>query len=437
MGKDSQMSDRISAMLVSFVVIVGYFAFGLYIKSNVSGDALLILISVFLGVLSAGFLQVLSYWIGSSVADRNKDTVIAGQLPTVPQAPVPPVPSPPVVIPPPQPLPQPPLPPTPQQPPAPPQPAPKPPPTPEPAPPSGRQTGITATVFSEAEPDNIHVAYPDVTPRWSDRLSVALPFHFHGTRPKVQVWGPKGSAVCEIVDVGPWYDVRPGWPVDPYWTTGARPHAESDSRTNGAAIDLSPATAAACGIDGEGKVDWAFVDASAVPSPATPAPVTTTGVTKHIWPLQSECPAFYGDPDSAGWEAANLVEVTCPWPLHIDGQTVHAISIHKKCAESLREVLEAIWEACGKDLSKISALKYDIYDGSFNNRSMRGSTQKSMHAYGCAIDFDAADNPFHSDTHSFTADSIIVQTFEAAGWVWGGRWMSPDAMHLQAARVHP
>jgi hypothetical protein len=296
-------------------------------------------------------------------------------------------------------------------------------------------TGITATVFSESEADNAKVAYPDVTPGWSDRPSVALPFHFHGTRPKVQVWGPKGSAVCEIVDVGPWYDGRPGWPADPYWTTGARPHAESDSRTNGAAIDLSPAAASAVGISGKGKVDWAFVDAIAVPPSIEPS--ATAGITKHIWPLQSECAAFYGDPDSAGWEKANLVEVPCPWPLQIEGKTVHAISIHSKCADSLREVLEAIWEACGRDVSKISELRYDRYDGSFNNRPIRGSTTKSMHAYGCAIDFDAADNPFHSETHLFTSDSIIVQKFEAAGWVWGGRWMSPDAMHAQAARVHP
>ncbi len=99
-------------------------------------------------------------------------------------------------------------------------------------------------------------------------------------------------------------------------------------------------------------------------------------------------------------------------------------------------MLEAIWEACASDVSKISALKYDRYDGSFNLRPMRGGTTLSMHAYGCALDFDAADNPFHSETHLFTADSIIVQKFEAAGWIWGGRWLSPDAMHFQAARVH-
>jgi hypothetical protein len=292
-------------------------------------------------------------------------------------------------------------------------------------------TGITATVFSESEADNAQVAYSDVSKGWSNRFSVALPFHFHGTRPKLQVWGPKGTAVCEIVDVGPWYDGRPGWPVDPYWQTGGRPRAESDNRTNGAAIDLSPATATTVGIPGKGKVDWAFVDAVAAPV----AP--TTGLTKHIWPLQTECAAFYGDPNSAGWEKANLIEVPCPWPLQIDGKTIHAISIHSKCADSLREVLEAIWEACGRDVSKISELRYDRYDGSYNLRPMRGSTTLSMHAYGCAIDFDAADNPFHSDKHLFTADSIIVQKFEEAGWIWGGRWMSPDAMHMQASRVHP
>ncbi len=410
------MNDQTSLAIVSFLVIIGYL-----------GGAV--------SVLTIGLMTALGYWIG---ARRNKNVV--GQIPQ--QLPIPQPLAPPASVPQPKPAPPPQAMPLPQpnmvtgiqQ--LPPVLQPIIPPTPQPVPvsPPTRQIGITATVFSATEPDNAQVAYPDVAKGWSDRPSVALPFHFHGARPKVQVWGPKGSAVCEIVDVGPWYDGRPGWPADPYWQTGARPHAESDSRTNGAGIDLSPVAALAVGISGKGKVDWAFVDASA----AAPSPVELTAVlTKHQWPLQSECAAFYGDPDSAGWEKANLVEVPCPWPLLIEGKTIHVISIHSKCADSLREVLAAIWEACERDLSKISALHYDQYDGSFVNRPMRGSTTKSMHAYGCAIDFDAADNPFHSETHLFTPDSIIVQKFEAAGWIWGGRWMSPDAMHMQAARVHP
>ena len=46
---------------------------------------------------------------------------------------------------------------------------------------------------------------------------------------------------------------------DPYWMTGTRPKAESGTdmsgqRTNGAGVALTPAAAAAIGLNGKGKV---------------------------------------------------------------------------------------------------------------------------------------------------------------------------------------
>lgn len=154
----------------------------------------------------------------------------------------------------------------------------------------------------------------------------------------------------------------------------------------------------------------------------------------NLWPLQSQCRAFYGDPESLHFQG-QLVHVPCPWPLHMDKTTVPYIVIHEKCADSLKLVLENIWEACGKDLNKIHELRYDVYDGSYNYRPMRGSHALSMHAFGVAIDWDAADNAFHDKTHLFKSDSIIVVKFKEQGWVWGGDWSNPDAMHFQAARI--
>ena len=67
-----------------------------------------------------------------------------------------------------------------------------------------------------------------------------------------------GSIDCAIVDVGPWNT------NDPYWQTGARPHAESGTdmtgrKTNRAGIDLTLAAAKALQIDGKGLVDWDFI----------------------------------------------------------------------------------------------------------------------------------------------------------------------------------
>jgi hypothetical protein len=116
------------------------------------------------------------------------------------------------------------------------------------------------------------------------------------------------------------------------------------------------------------------------------------------------------------------------------------ILIHKKCAESLARVLAAVWEGAGRSVETIKRLRYDVYDGSYNLRTIRGSASAfSMHAFAAAIDWDAADNEFHSPRHLFTDDSLLVVKFKEEGWIWGGDWApgSVDAMHVQAARVHP
>lgn len=168
----------------------------------------------------------------------------------------------------------------------------------------------------------------------------------------------------------------------------------------------------------------------------------------NVWPLQRDCNDFYGNPGDtpaqwAAWEAANLTDVACPWQIFfVDGKVstpVKAIRIHKKCAASLTTVLKSIWDAVGHDQAKIAALRYDHYSGSYNQRPMRGMTTRSMHGFGAAIDWDAEDNAQHATKHLLQPDSLLVVKFKAEGWIWGGEWSgaSIDAMHVQAARVHP
>jgi len=68
---------------------------------------------------------------------------------------------------------------------------------------------------------------------------------------------------------------------------------------------------------------------------------------------------------------------------------------------------------------------------------MRGGTALSMHSYGCAFDWDAAENPFHVSKGLYTDDSLIVKAFKSEGAEWGGDWHegSKDFMHFQFARV--
>jgi hypothetical protein len=115
-------------------------------------------------------------------------------------------------------------------------------------------TGITATVFGGAA-DHETSAYTGH--RIDDNiLGVALPARMPGA--KVRVHNGSKSVVADVVDIGPWNT------NDPYWTTHARPQAESGTdmrgrHTNRAGIDLTPATARALGIDGKGVVDWELV----------------------------------------------------------------------------------------------------------------------------------------------------------------------------------
>ncbi len=163
----------------------------------------------------------------------------------------------------------------------------------------------------------------------------------------------------------------------------------------------------------------------------------TLGTNRPVWPLQRDCLSFYGDPRKSGWLHENTVDVPCPWLLHMDDVALFHILIHKKCAESLTRVLNNIWDTLDHDPAKIHELHYDLFSGSYNLRKMRGGQAMSMHSFAAALDIDAEHNAFHSEHHLFQSDSLIVKAFENESWVWGGHWGSPDAMHFQAARLHP
>jgi hypothetical protein len=161
------------------------------------------------------------------------------------------------------------------------------------------------------------------------------------------------------------------------------------------------------------------------------------------WPLQSACAKFYGDPRGAkgkaspAWEKANLVTVECPWVLRFDGKPVKGIVVHRKCADSLKEVLAAIWERLGRSQAEIDRIGMGAFSGSYAFRQIRGRSSLSMHAYGAAVDFDAGHNSLGDATPDM--DRRVIEEFERRGWEWGGHWSRPDGMHFQAAwtRANP
>jgi hypothetical protein len=171
-------------------------------------------------------------------------------------------------------------------------------------------------------------------------------------------------------------------------------------------------------------------------------------MTTEKWPRQSECDVFYGH--IAAIEP-QLTAIASRFTLYYEHRPIRSVRIHPKCSKSLSMILYTIYtkyhDICHQDKQTFeaheaviaAALAHDgvsNYSGTYANRAMRGSNHPSMHAYGCAIDFDAEHNA-RGTKGRFTTDSIIVREFEAQGWIWGGRWKgdSCDPMHFQAARV--
>lgn len=133
---------------------------------------------------------------------------------------------------------------------------------------------IKATVF-----DDMELAYGSVA---KDTIGAALPRRFKNP-PDLWIRNRDNgkSVIAKVVDVGPWNT------DDPYWDIESRPQAESGKdksgrETNGAGIDLLPATMRALGIPytesggritgGEGRVDWGFADEIPQIMPTTRVP---------------------------------------------------------------------------------------------------------------------------------------------------------------------
>jgi hypothetical protein len=76
--------------------------------------------------------------------------------------------------------------------------------------------------------------------------------------------------------------------------------------------------------------------------------------------------------------------------------------------------------------------------GTFVCRTVAGSGQPSMHAYGAAIDLDAAIGPYWRWAGlsprvraSHRVPQEVIDIFERHGFIWGGKWLHVDAPHFE------
>lgn len=162
------------------------------------------------------------------------------------------------------------------------------------------------------------------------------------------------------------------------------------------------------------------------------------------WPKQSDLAALhalFGNPDAngdgaadPGWYAAHMTTIVPPYQMFYGKTPVTRISCNKAIAQPLLASLQGIL-AHYKTENAIRDVGLHHYDGCYNFRSKRLGTSLSQHAYGAAIDIDAAHNP--QGKPGGTMPQAAVDIFVQNGAEWGGSW-SPkyrDPMHFQWARV--
>lgn len=159
------------------------------------------------------------------------------------------------------------------------------------------------------------------------------------------------------------------------------------------------------------------------------------------WPAQAQCRAFYGDCSTSDgslndqWYKDNIFHIRPPFIMHMGLIQIKSVAIHRKCADSLLKVLNNLWTAAQHNQRTIDAWGLSSFSGSFAYRSMRGLNNLSMHAYGCAVDFDAQNNQM-GKPGTFHAGHPVVEAFKHESWEWGGDWQTrPDPMHFQAAII--
>lgn len=127
--------------------------------------------------------------------------------------------------------------------------------------------------------------------------------------------------------------------------------------------------------------------------------------------------------------------VTMPW---LPGLSLIEVQVTK--VNGVDKALEAVSEdlvALGK--TYISYLK--PLAGTFNWRSIAGTTRLSVHSFGAAIDLNVAYADYWRWSSEFKngkplryrnrIPTVIVDIFEKHGFIWGGKWYHYDTMHFE------
>jgi hypothetical protein len=117
------------------------------------------------------------------------------------------------------------------------------------------------------------------------------------------------------------------------------------------------------------------------------------------------------------------------WLPHAGGGAVRITTVNG-VAEHLRAVSEAL------DLLPKELRKYAFPSaGTYNCRTVKDTGNRSMHAWGAAIDLNTQFSDYwlwsKGGAYRNRMPFEIVEIFERNGFIWGGKWGHFDTMHFE------
>lgn len=168
------------------------------------------------------------------------------------------------------------------------------------------------------------------------------------------------------------------------------------------------------------------------PLPPPPKPEKELSTSYQVR-TQSEARLRYGaiDLQSKYWPNQNkwMTTIVLPenfapnWKIMDSDLTVHKIYCNRDMMAPLLKSLHSV-----KNKGLIGVLR--SYDGCHSIRAIRGGEGLSAHAYGLAIDLNAALNPLGADHGGFYDHPDFVKCFTDQGFSWGGAWSGrKDSQH--------
>jgi hypothetical protein len=163
----------------------------------------------------------------------------------------------------------------------------------------------------------------------------------------------------------------------------------------------------------------------------------TPAVGGAQWPRQADMEAFYGP---AGGPRCTAGTVRFPFAHFLAWDLSTGVSTFK-CHERIAPAFQFVVDEAARQFGETEyrRLRLDLFGGCFNNRTMRGGTAKSTHAYGAAVDLDPERNQLKwgKDRASFARPEFFPfwNIVEAQGLVSLGRIKNFDWMHFQGARL--